>query len=122
MSLSDYKRIRLEYCLLIIALLARIFLNSFFNGLADQFLKYEPDFNCSDLNPDNNLKRSLFLGLGYTIMHFLPIGLVVYIYKPNIKERERDEAILKYEGSDSRSEGNVNITEVGDSGEYKRLG
>lgn len=55
-------------------------------------------------------------------MHFLPIGLVFYIYKPNIKERERDEAILKYEGSDSKSEGNVNITEVGDSGEYKRLG
>jgi hypothetical protein len=92
MKLEDYKKIRLEYSLLIVALLARIFLNGFFNGLAEQFLKYEPRENCSDANLDsyNNMKRSIFLGLGYSIMHFLPIGLVVYIYKPNIEEREKD--------------------------------
>lgn len=92
MAKKDYRRLRVEYCLLILALLARIVLNSFFNLFAGQVLEYVPGKNCSDLNhsTDNSIKRSVFLVLGYTIMHFLPIILVLIIYRPNIETRERD--------------------------------
>jgi hypothetical protein len=40
MEIQDYKRLRWEYCLLMLALLARVFLNSFFNGLADHIMYY----------------------------------------------------------------------------------
>ncbi len=40
MDIRDYQRLRWEYILLMVALLARIFLNSFFNGLADHILSY----------------------------------------------------------------------------------
>ena len=89
---KDYRRLRLEYSLLIFALLARIVLNAFFNLFAGRFLEYQPGKNCADLNHDNDngIKRSIFLVLGYTIMHFLPVVLVLIIYKPNVETRERD--------------------------------
>lgn len=70
------------------ALLVRIILNIFFNGFVSSMLDYHPEVNCFDSNSDNDFKRSLFLVVGFAIMHLLPIGIILYIYRPSLEERQ----------------------------------
>lgn len=98
MSGKDYRKLRMEYSLLMLALISRIILNLFFNLFASKFLTYTPGKNCSNTAPHSgdDLARSIFLTLGYSIMHLLPVCIVLYIYKPDLQVREHDEQILRY--------------------------
>lgn len=40
-------------------------------------------------------------------MHLLPVSIVLYIYKPNLARREHEEQILRYEGSENMTEGEL---------------
>ena len=51
-------------------------------------LSYTPQINCSDLHEDNDVKRAVTLLIAELIMHFMPIGVVLYVYRPEILHKK----------------------------------
>ena len=56
-------------------------MNGFFY-FSGNFYTYHPNENCIDEDPKNILIRSVFLAVGEFIMHFLPVMIILYIYRP----------------------------------------
>ena len=72
-------------------------MNLAFKGFAEQIFAYTPEVNCYDQDRNNDIKRSISLLVAQVIMHFMPIAVVIYIYRPNLREREKEVSALRSE-------------------------
>lgn len=97
MNKSDYTRIKCEYVLLTCATLIRIALNIIFRIENILGPSSSSTMNCSIIDPEHIKHTVIFLSLAHSLMHVLPISLVLYVYRPNIGERIRDESLLSSE-------------------------
>lgn len=70
-----------------ISLLTRIFMNVVFKVFAEEMLAYTPEINCFDQNRSNDIERSVILLVAEVIMHFMPMAVVIYTYRPNLRQR-----------------------------------
>lgn len=82
MKRQEYRMLRMEYLTLLAVLVIRILLN----GLFYFYYKYDAKPNCSDRRPSHIVVRAMFLGFGETLMHFVPVCLILYIYWPRKSE------------------------------------
>lgn len=72
-------RIKKQYYLLLLVLLVRMGLNYYFK--LSKFYKYQPNQNCTD--KEHKIPATVFLVVAQFIMHFLPIALIVCVYRPS---------------------------------------
>lgn len=90
---NAYKRLFIEYVLLLLCCFARLIFNAllYFTDLNQD----QRTDNCADIDPNNNTFRYLYLTMGYTLMHALPIFTLVAIYWP--REHKKSVSDLLFE-------------------------
>lgn len=56
--------------------------------------RYEPSANCLNTGQHNLVLNYIYLSLGYSIMHVMPILTFIIIYEPEIENNKASESLL----------------------------
>jgi hypothetical protein len=85
MKKKDFNNIILQYSYLVFVMIVRIVLLILFRlQLFNFIVKDDPNHNCSDVHYIHKVQTTTYLSLCFSIMHILPIIVVVHIYRPDI--------------------------------------
>ena len=61
---------------------------------------YNPNQYCADFDQDHDIAATVYLILGNIFMHVLPIGVVLFIYRPSLEVATQQERIAIHNNSD----------------------